>query len=358
MTALWKVFVSAFYRRYSGLFFFVFLLLFGIVNPAQLPAYHSGLMAGIISSSSLLAATLAFWLCYAANCLLFFKRQLSRHNHLFLHVFQAFSVPKQLRILSLLFIVVFLPVGLYALLVLAMALHSDATTQASLIALFLISAFVAGIFILFYFFKNFAIPEENQSIRQRLGIPLPFESYLLSYGIYERRLNLWILKLITLVILQMISYRAATIDPQWLPIVFLLIAQSHGVLLYYFHQYCEKRLQFIRNLPLSNLRIAGMYMLTILLVMLPEMLLLLLNTRFPLPIRMLSLGLALSQMMLIIALLYWESWKMKAFLKLLCGLFLLTLFTTIAHLPLTIVFSLAFSAAIFHWKYRAFEIRV
>ena len=59
-----RALVLPFYKNHAGLLFFVFFLMFGIVESTQLAFYHQSLIYGMLSSGIILLVVLMIWLLY------------------------------------------------------------------------------------------------------------------------------------------------------------------------------------------------------------------------------------------------------------------------------------------------------
>ena len=71
MKILVQVIVQKFYERNVGLFFFIFYLMFGIVESTQIITYHLSLIYGVLSSSVFLLMVCGVWVLYSLKYLQF-----------------------------------------------------------------------------------------------------------------------------------------------------------------------------------------------------------------------------------------------------------------------------------------------
>src|SRR6185437_8571431 len=111
---LLRVFVRSFYRRHVGLFLFVFLFLFGIIDPSQWYSYQKNLMLGFIARPAFQAIVFVIWLAYVIKALHHIKSLLSARQQEFLfYSITSLSSSRQFKSWCTACLVIMLPVAVY-----------------------------------------------------------------------------------------------------------------------------------------------------------------------------------------------------------------------------------------------------
>jgi len=135
---LWKTLVRQYYRQNAGFFLFFFLIFFGVVAPSQQLAYHYALIRGILSTPPLLVLVLFLWLLYAAKCGQWVIGLQQRHDHAFLHLLPLRGKIKTFCFLLEVQIMLFLPVILYAMAVVGVAVYHSHRMMAAVVSCFIL----------------------------------------------------------------------------------------------------------------------------------------------------------------------------------------------------------------------------
>lgn len=123
--AVIHVLVKQFYERNTGLFLFIFFLLFGIVESSQIVYFHLSLIYGILEAPVFFALVAGIWLLYSLKTLQFADAQLRRPENTFL--FELGKLPASVCFRTMLFtqVLVYIPVLLYSLAVLGVAVYTQ-----------------------------------------------------------------------------------------------------------------------------------------------------------------------------------------------------------------------------------------
>lgn len=83
---LGKIFTQRFYIQNTGFFLVLFYLLFGVVNSANLLAYHKGLMLGFLGNYTFLFLVLLLWTSYALKCVGFMLKTFQLQGLSLIHI--------------------------------------------------------------------------------------------------------------------------------------------------------------------------------------------------------------------------------------------------------------------------------
>jgi hypothetical protein len=271
---LWKTVVRQYYRQNAGFFLFFFLFFFGLVAPSQQLAYHYTLIRGILYTPPFLALVLLCWGLYAAKCSRWIISLIQSPDHAFLHLLSLLGKPKAFRLLLEIQIMLFLPVILYTIAVVIIAVFQSTWIPAILVICFIISVCLTSTSlyqrVLFYPDKWINIPFLRQS--GKLETSPSYWSILMRYLLTQHKALLTGIKLFgcgTLYLLLKIQIRG-DYDVRMPFLVFSVALLGHGALIYQMRRMEEERLFFYGGLPVPLFGRLLQYMILYLLVLLPE----------------------------------------------------------------------------------------
>ncbi|MDZ7646430.1 MAG: hypothetical protein U5K54_04210 [Cytophagales bacterium] len=108
-----KVLVIPFYKNHAGLLFFVFFLMFGIVESTQIVLYHTSLIYGMLSSGMFLVVVFVIWLLYQLKSLHFLLKISGSESHAFLNELALLPTAQSYLYFLLISFMTSLPVFLY-----------------------------------------------------------------------------------------------------------------------------------------------------------------------------------------------------------------------------------------------------
>src|SRR6185369_16363350 len=78
-----SILVRKFYERHAALLFFVFYVMFGMVESGQIVSYHLGLINGAISSPMFMMIVFGIWMLYLIKAVLLFEECFAQPHNLF-----------------------------------------------------------------------------------------------------------------------------------------------------------------------------------------------------------------------------------------------------------------------------------
>ncbi len=120
-----KVLVKKFYERNVGLLFFVFFLMFGVVESNQLINYHRSLIYGILTSPVFLAGVMGVWLLYSGKYLQLVLSELAEPHNQFLKDYSRLTKRQQFWPMLLSIVMVDQPVLLYSVFIVGVGTFSQ-----------------------------------------------------------------------------------------------------------------------------------------------------------------------------------------------------------------------------------------
>ncbi|WP_018615081.1 hypothetical protein [Segetibacter koreensis] len=270
---LQRVLVNHFYKVNAGLFIFGFFVLFGL--PFSPLAFHLSIITGIIQSPVFLASVMVTWLLYNFKCIDYILHQLADPRQSFLFCLNSLSFKKLYLYMVYVQALVYLPVILYALAIVWLALAKQQYWCAIAVLLFnvIVVSLTALIYIVSIQKKNlfkarFALPTFNINISKPLFI-IP-----LLFLWHDRKQMLFVTKIFSLLILFgfIKLYVPDRYDIRPLQLLLLITAASHSAIVFHIRAFEEEFLSFTKNLPITIIsrfmRMSIMYTL----LLLPEFL--------------------------------------------------------------------------------------
>lgn len=315
-----KLFVSQFYKVNGGFFLFCFLFLFGIISPGMLLQYHLALIQIEITSSVVLIGVMIAWLLYNEKCIVCFKEIIVKYQNSFLHVLQAMNGRSLHIMLGLCHILVFLPVSIYALIIVGVAVAQHQSVVATLVLFFLVVVTIVNTLRLKRFLL-LGIPVRSQSVFGRLypkSSLINFSFFIVHYILLERKINVLVLKIVSFVFFYLFFIKdIREFSKPWFVICLFLISYTHCFLVYHVHKFVEEKLSFMRNLPLSFFNRITMFFIFICLIFIPELLFMLINGMSVLSVEdvISAYSILITQLLLYTSLLYMKNIKLKEYLQ-------------------------------------------
>lgn len=261
---LQKVLVNYFYKTNAGLFLFGFFILFGL--PYSPLAFHVSLITGIIRSPVFLAIVLLIWFIYNLKCIDYMLKQLHNARQLFLFCFHNLSIRKNYLYMLYVQALIFMPVLLYASVIVFFALRKQQYLCAVEVILFNTIIITASAYIYFkaiikdgLFRKMIALPGFN------INLPKPLFLIPLYFLWIDRKQMLLVTKLFSLLFLYSFFrlYEPERYDIRPMQLCLLLTCASHSAIIFEIRTFEEEYMTFSKNLPLTTvsrfLIMAGMY---------------------------------------------------------------------------------------------------
>lgn len=118
---LFQLFVKPFYKENSGIFIFIFAMMFFVVSEqsgAGLYEYHYSLCTGMLSSNIFLFSVLFVWLLYSRKCLAFVSHLFYNPEYNFISIYNYFSKLKRVSLFFIIQVWLMLPILIYSIFIL------------------------------------------------------------------------------------------------------------------------------------------------------------------------------------------------------------------------------------------------
>jgi hypothetical protein len=269
--------VRPFYRKNAGFFVFVFTLLFAVINRLNdeqefIWSYHYHLILGMLNSPDLTALVFLAWLIYADKCCHFITGVIRHPDYSFLNMLSRSDTRTVFGLLLRAQAGLFLPVTCYALVIAGVAARKGRYEWSLMVLLYIALLCLLSTRRYLYLLRN---PGKDRD-RRRIGGPRhprpPYWSFLIRYTLHERKALFLGIKLFSCAMLFFLTMGVAPADYDIrMPFLFYSIGLfGHGVLLYRFREFEERRLAFYRGMPVSLTRRFMQVALLCLLLFIPE----------------------------------------------------------------------------------------
>jgi hypothetical protein len=274
-----KVLVKKFYERNVGLLFFVFYLMFGVVESNQLISYHRSLIYGVLSSPIFLLGVMGIWILYSAKYLQLVLSELAEPHNQFLKDYSRLSKSQQFW--PMLFSVVMMdqPVLIYSGFIVGIGLVSQQYWPTMAVILFHVIKLIACARIILHRIDTL---HERKTTKLLPAIQWPWKKYFPFFyvGHFTNQLPLALLFTKAFSLFAIIGFMQITTDhydnrTALMGLLFGLMA--HSVIIFESRRLEETRLTFARGLPISTLKRLGYLCLFYGLLLLPELMLLIVN---------------------------------------------------------------------------------
>jgi hypothetical protein len=312
----------------------------------------------MLSSRTLLLLVLLAWLIYAEKCAQFMLAALRQPDHSFLHLLNNLPPKKMFGLLYRLQLLLFLPITVYSLAILGVAIYkgwvlSGIWIIAYILALCLLCAAR-------YQYQLQHPGKRSLILLPRLLPALPdvlyYWKFFIQYLFWEQRLLLAGVKIFScgVLYLSVKTLSGDDYDPRMPSLLFGIGLFGHGVLVYRLRELEEKTLLFYRGLPVSLSRRLAQYGLLYGVVFIPELITIACLTPRPLhygdAFRLLLSGYGF--LLFLNSLLFITPFTIRRFLKIVLGLFLLMYFAVMGgFLGWLAIFILPGAVALFCWTY-------
>jgi len=270
-----KGLVMPFYKNHAGLLFFVFFLMFGIVESTQIVFYHTSLIYGMLSSGIFLMVVFVIWLLYQLKSLHFLLKTSGDDSYSFLNLLALLPSSHSFLYFLIISFITFLPVFLYTVAIYAVGIQQGFYDVLALTFVFQLALGLMNAWVL------------NHSIRKRHVAPLlTLPAITLPYqqtqvGIYagylfkEEKSALLLSKVFSLLLIYLVK---ETLEPgddfRIVGITWLFALLSHTFLVQKLKTFEDHSLSWVRTLPIPVTKTLFSYLLLYAILMIPELLLL------------------------------------------------------------------------------------
>jgi hypothetical protein len=276
-----RVLVRKFYERHAGLLFFVFYIMFGMVESGQIVIYHKALIYGALSSPFLMAIVFVVWLLYLAKAILFFEECLAQPHNLFFSQISLLDKAAQFFLLVYAYFLIYQPVLIYSVIMIAVCFKTNAVWIGMTIIVF--HLVMIGIC------AWRSVHSINTSRPSLLGIPSlrwPFaRPYPMFYiGLLTDRLKIMLLLAKTFSILCLLGFLQIPLDqyePRLAYLGMTIAITSYSVIIFEWRQFEDHYLQFTRALPFNLTQRFLIIVSAYSILLLPEFVVLLVQRIYP-----------------------------------------------------------------------------
>jgi len=269
---LFRSIVRPFYRENLSIFFFLFILFFGVegeVDGAEIWQFHYSLVQGMTRQGGYLWVVLAAWAWYAWKCGRFVTGLFRRPEYRWIAIYNNLERGRRFMLLLLISGWLLLPVIFYAMIVAVMGLYDG-----FIASVLLMGAYLAALVVLLAGWQLYRLCDLYGW--SPLRIRLPFISYptVLLRQVADRQWALWLgLKLFACGVVYGIALNNTDSDyDSSFPFLFFNFGiLANGILVYGLREFEETYLSFYRGAarPLGQ-RLAE-YALVYFILLLPEL---------------------------------------------------------------------------------------
>lgn len=274
-----QVLVKKFYERNVGLLFFVFYLMFGVVESNQLINYHRSLIYGILTSPVFLLEVMGVWIFYSAKYLQLVLSELAEPHNQFLKDYSRLGKSQQFWPMLLSIVLMDQPVLLYSIFIVGVGIFSQQYVAVFLV-LFFHSAKLAGC--TWIVLRRVNSLHERKTTKLLPSIQWPWKKYFPFFylGYFTNQLPLALLFTKCFSLFAIIGFMQITTDhyenrTALMGLLFGLMA--HAVIIFESRRLEENYLVFAKGLPLSMLKRFFFLSLFYGVLLIPELVLLALN---------------------------------------------------------------------------------
>lgn len=272
ISILQRVLVNHFYKVNADFFTFLFFVLFGIPN--SVAGFHLALINGIIESNSFLFVAFVLWALYNLKCINYTVNYLKEEKLNFLFILNSLPAYRCWLYMIYVQIMIYMPVLLYALAIIIIAIQKHYYLSALYAVLFNIASVLLPA--LFYLtnlqkrqgFTLFKIPFLKIHLQKSLfSIPLFFLWH-------QRKQMLLVTKFCSFLALFLFIklYEPDHYDIRPLLLCCMVCATAHSAIMFEVREFEEQYLSFSRNLPFTYIKRFSQLLLTSLVLLLPELL--------------------------------------------------------------------------------------
>jgi hypothetical protein len=275
---IWQSIVRPYYRQNAGLFVFLFFIMFlavGRANYVGVVEYHYSLIRGLLTAPLFFVFVLFAWLLYALKCVQFVGHTLSRREYAFLFLLSQLGNRKVYWLFLQVQVLLFLPVLVYVLIILAVGYRRHWYWPTTGVLLFNIAVCLVAAY---RYRRLLHHPgSARPAIRRRLPFALgrSYSSFLIGYVLTRRRILFLATKVYSCGILYftIVNQPPGESDTRMGLLFYSTALLGHAVLLHLVKEMEAARLAFYRGLPVSLWGRLAQYAGFCLFLCLPEMIL-------------------------------------------------------------------------------------
>jgi hypothetical protein len=274
-----KVLVKKFYERNVGLLFFVFYLMFGVVESNQVISYHRSLIYGVLTSPVFLLGVMGVWMLYSAKYLQLVLSELSEPHNQFLKDYSRLDRPQQFWPMLFSIFMMDQPVLIYSAFIVGVGIVSQQYLPAVAVIVFHSAKLVGCTWIVLQRINSL---HERKTTKLLPTIQWPWKRYFPFFylGHFTNQLPLALLFTKGFSLFAIIGFMQITTDhyenrTALMGLLFGLMA--HSVIIFESRRLEETYLTFAKGLPLSMLKRFVFLSLFYGVLLMPELVLLAIN---------------------------------------------------------------------------------
>lgn len=322
-----KTLVLTFYQQHAGLFLVVLYLLFGAVEGSQIVSYQKALLLGVCSSPSFLAIVFGIWLLYGLKCVHFMHKKQAQENYGFLQLLNSLSKKRQQQLWAYVYALCFAPILIYAILIVLMSISSGYHFSAIATLIFVPAlVFIAAIYTYHQVSHQYNLSKTFLKLPS-FKLPKPYWLWSLYHFLTEQKINLIVTKVMSFLFFKAILWAFADVGHDikvYLTAMFAVVL-SHAVLLFNMVKFEAGHLSFMVSLPIRQSTHVKYQIVTLLILIIPEILLYGWLVSFDLIFVLRALIFSLGSLLFLKALVIFLKADMESYMKWLLFYFFITM---------------------------------
>lgn len=248
-----SIIVKKFYERNGALFFFIFYLMFGIVEPNQIFGYHQSLIYGTLSSTVFLLVVMGVWFLYAIKYLQFILVEFDQPQNKFLLELSKLSPSKLFWSILLTVTLVYEPVLIYSVFIVFFGFASHHYWPTIAVIVFHSCILISTSFLLA---RRLNLPHEKITFSffptVRWPWPKPVPIFYISQLVNQLPTVLFFTKAFS--VFAIYGFMQIPLDhyePRVALLGLLIGLASHSVIIFELRKFEETYLRFLRGMPIS-----------------------------------------------------------------------------------------------------------
>jgi hypothetical protein len=276
---LFNTLIKPFYKQNAAFFIFILVIMIGVVGEldgSDMIDYHYALILGMLNNLAIFILVLLLWLLYAIKCARFLTASIQKKEYSFLAILTGFDTRKNYLQLFFTQLFIYLPVLLYSLIIIGVAFYNKRSFEGVILIVFDFIVCIASaswyVHVLKNQGKNFST-FNDKIFNLNIGTK-NYGGMLLRYIFIQQKVPLIGLKLYDCAVLYLIMRNLSKEDYDIrLPfILFSFGLFGHGIIIYLVREFEERKLSFLRTLPISLINRFVQYCLMYGIMLTPEIL--------------------------------------------------------------------------------------
>ncbi|MFM9840387.1 MAG: hypothetical protein ACKVOQ_19125 [Cyclobacteriaceae bacterium] len=274
-----KVLVKKFYERNVGLLFFVFYLMFGVVESNQVISYHRSLIYGVLTSPVFLLGVMGVWILYSVKYLQLILAELAEPHNQFLKDYSRLSKAQQFWPMLFSIFMMDQPVIIYSAFIVGVGIVSQQYLPVLAVVAFHAAKLVGSTWVAL---RRINSLHERKTTKFMPTVQWPWKKYFPFFyiGHFTNQLPLALLFTKAFSLFAIVGFLQIPTDhyenrTALMGLLFGLMA--HSVIIFESRRLEETYLTFAKGLPLSMRKRFGFLILFYGLLLIPELFLLVIN---------------------------------------------------------------------------------